>query len=69
MKKVLLWLAPFVMLYGCALGLQSVKDEIRIPFVSDRGAAQKRQSSHEAQNGHSQPSQLGAGKQGQRSGR
>jgi hypothetical protein len=69
MKKILLCVAPFVMLCGCALDLQSIKDEIRIPFVSDQGAAQKRQSSHETQDGHSQSSQLGTDKQGQRSGR
>ncbi len=69
MKKLLLWLAPLIMLYGCGIYLQSIKDEIRIPFVSDQGASQKRQNSYEAQDGHSQSSQLGADKQGQRPGR
>gem|GEM_PF-2636990 len=68
MKRTLIILFSLFMLYGCAIDLQSISNEIRIPFVSDQGSTQKKSRLLHQKDGHSQSSQLDADKQGQRSG-
>lgn len=46
------------MLYGCAFDIQSIKDEIRIPFVSDQGSRQEKAGLTGHKDGHTQSSQL-----------
>lgn len=58
MERILLILLPFLMLYGCAFDIQSIKDEIRIPFVSDQGSRQEKAGLTGHKDGHTQSSQL-----------
>lgn len=69
MKMPLVLLIGLLMVYGCVSDIQSIKDEIRIPFISDRGSTQKNRTTQHQGNDHSESLQLGTDKQGQRPGK